>query len=100
MFVEFIELLHYALNVIKETNLTLKREKCFFGLAELHILGHVVFKDGVQMHEGRIDAVLEVAFPRNAKKLRRIFGMTIYMHNFIPGYSVLVTKFQTAIKRG
>jgi hypothetical protein len=88
-FAEFLELLSFVLSVLREASLVCKRAKCFFGLKEIHILGHVVSKDGVWMHKGRIDDVLEVPFPRNARELRRFLGMTNYMRNFIPNYSSL-----------
>jgi hypothetical protein len=45
------------------------------------------------MHRGRIDAVLEVPFPRDAKELRRFLGMTNYMRSFVPEYSILAKPF-------
>jgi hypothetical protein len=88
-FEEFLELLEYALGVMLKANLCCKRSKCFFGVKEIVILGHVVSSEGVWMHRGRIDAVLEVPFPRNAKELRRFLGMTNYMRSFVPEYSML-----------
>jgi hypothetical protein len=88
-FEEFLELLEYALEVMLKANLSCKRSKCFFGVKEIMILGHVVSSEGVWMHQGRIDAVLEVPFPRNAKELRRFLGMTNYMRSFVPEYSML-----------
>jgi hypothetical protein len=59
--------------VMLKANLCCKRSKCFFGVKEIVILGHVVSSEGVWMHRGRIDAVLDVPFPRNAKELRRFW---------------------------
>ena len=88
-FEEFLVLLEYVLGVMLRANLACKRSKCVFGMKEIHILRHVVSKKGVWMDEGRIDAVLAVPFPRNAKELRRFLGMTNYMRAFVPHYSLL-----------
>ena len=82
-------LLEYVLSVMLRANLACKRSKCVFGMREVHILGHVVSEEGVWMDKGRIDAVLAVPFPRNARELRRFLGMTNYMRAFVPQYSLI-----------
>ena len=88
-FEEFLVLLDFVLGVMLRANLACKRSKCVFGMREIQILGHVVSEDGVRMDAGRIDAVLAVPFPRNARELRRFLGMTNYMRAFVPQYSLL-----------
>jgi hypothetical protein len=86
---EFTALLTEAFEILLRANLFLKREKCAFGARELHVLGHVVSRDGLRSATERIDAVRAVPFPRNARELRRFLGMTNYMRDYIPQYSML-----------
>jgi hypothetical protein len=98
-FTEFLALLKFALDVLRDACLVCKRAKCHFGLKEVHILGHVVSKEGVWMHKGRIDAVLDVPFPRHARELRRFLGMMNYMRNFIPNYSSLAKPLSQEVNK-
>jgi hypothetical protein len=86
---EFLDLLRAAFTILRDANLSVKREKCVFGAPELKILGHVVSRDGIRSAVDRIDAVLAIPFPRNARELRRFLGMTNYMRDYIPHYSTL-----------
>jgi len=75
--------------VLLSANLFLKKEKCTFGAREVHVLGHVVSREGVRSDSSRIDAVVAMPFPRNARELRRFLGMTNFMREYIPRYSLL-----------
>ena len=86
---EFLAALRAVLEVLVNANLFLKREKCTFGAREVHVLGHVVSREGVKSDSSRVDAVLAVPFPRNARELRRFLGMTNFMREYIPHYSLL-----------
>ena len=86
---DFKSLLSAAFEILREANLFVKREKCIFGARELPVLGHVVSKEGLRSAEGRIDAILAVPFPKNTRELRRFLGMTNFMRDYIPGYSLL-----------
>ena len=86
---EFKALLTEAFDTLLDSSLFLKREKCAFGVRELHVLGHVVSRDGLRSATDRIDAVRAVPFPRNVHELRRFLGMTNYMRDYIPQYSML-----------
>ena len=85
---EFTTLLIEAFETLIRFSLFLKREKCAFGARELYVLGHVVSRDGIRSATERIDAVRAVPFPRNARELRRFLGMTNYMRDYIPQYSM------------
>ena len=76
---EFLAALRGVFEVLLDANLFLKKEKCTFGAREVHVLGHVVSREGVRSDNSRIDAVLAMPFPRNARELRRFLGMTNFM---------------------
>jgi hypothetical protein len=78
-----------VLGILVDANLCLKAEKCAFGAREICVLGHHVSRDGIRMGSDRVDAVTSMPFPRNARELRRFLGMTNYMRDYIPEYSLL-----------
>jgi hypothetical protein len=55
---EFLVALRAVLEVLVNANLFLKREKCTFGAPEVHVLGHVVSREGVKSDSSCVDAVL------------------------------------------
>jgi hypothetical protein len=80
---EFVAALRGVFEVLLSANLFLKKEKCTFGAREVHVLGHVVSREGVRSDSSRIDAVVAMPFPRNARELRRFLGMTNFMREYI-----------------
>ena len=86
---EFIRVLGEVLGIFIDANLCLKAEKCAFGAREMCVLGHLVSRDGIRMADERRDAITSMPFPRNVRELRRFLGMTNYMRDYIPRYSLL-----------
>jgi hypothetical protein len=94
---EYLSLLGTALAILRGARLYCKRSKCAFGLPSVEILGHVVSRKGLRMSERRKEAVLAVPFPRTTRELRRFLGMTNYMRQFIPDYSVLAKPLSSMV---
>jgi hypothetical protein len=86
---EFVRLLGEVLSTFIGANLHLKAEKCAFDAREISVLGHLVSRDGIRISTERLDAVTSMPFPRNVRDLRRFLGMTNYMRDYVPNYSLL-----------
>ena len=67
--------LRKLLNRFRENNVTLNKEKCKFGVAEVDFIGHQVDKDGLKPLNSRISAILDYPTPKNITELRRFLGM-------------------------
>lgn len=59
----------------------------FFGVDEIHYLGHVISAKGVHTEENKIQSITSWPTPNNLIKLRGFLGLTRYYMRFIQGYS-------------
>ena len=49
---------------IQEANLKLNFDKCKFALPEVKVLGHMVFKKGIQLDPKKIEAIQNLLLPK------------------------------------
>lgn len=73
------------MEILLETGLRCKTDKCELGVA----LGHVLPEEEVKMWEDRKSAVMAMPFLRSCYKLHRFLGIANYMRCFIPKYSTM-----------
>ena len=94
------ERLRAVLNRIKESGMTLQKEKCEFGLTSVKFLGHVVSNEGVKLDPDKVKAICDLKPPSCKKEGRRLMGMVNYLNKFCeklaeysaPIYSVIGSK--------
>lgn len=48
------------------------KEKCTFGLQQVHSLGHIIFQDGVKMDEEKISSITSMANTKNIDGIKKI----------------------------
>lgn len=53
----------------KDRGLTLNRDKCFFGLKQIEMLGHVISAEGIKPDPKKIEAVCNAPRPENVQLL-------------------------------
>ena len=70
---------------LKASGLCLKLEKCQFFQDSITYLGHILDKDGVQPHPGKIESIMAMPEPQNQSELRSFLGMVQYYDCFVPG---------------
>ena len=64
-----------------------KQSKCEFGMTEILYLEHVVSKYGIQVHQEKIQAILDWPPSKSLAKLRGFFGLCNYYRRFVKGIS-------------
>ena len=62
---QILEKLYLVLTLVKECNLKLLAEKCFFIQKRVHFLGHVVRESGVEIDPDKIVNVKNWPEPKN-----------------------------------
>ena len=75
---------HKVLNILREANVKLNKEKLKFKKTEIAYLGHKVTADGLGIDPGKVRAVLEMQKPSDIPSLQRFLGMLTYVQRFIP----------------
>ena len=66
--------LQLCLERCRTSRLSLKLDKCAFGVTSSTLLGHIVSKEGIAVDLGKIDAIIKSPIPKNAKALGRFLG--------------------------
>jgi hypothetical protein len=74
--------LRKVLERIAASGMTLKKEKCEFGLPEVKFLGHVVSSEGVKLDPDKVKAICGMSPPTNKTEARRLMGMVNYLNKF------------------
>lgn len=85
---------------LREAGLTINQEKCEFCKTQVEYLGHVVTREGIKMNEKKIEAVIKIKQPVNAKEVRRFIGMTSWYRKFIPEYASITAPLVALLKKG
>ena len=74
-----------VLKAIMDAGITLSPPKCHLGYQSLQLLGQRVSRLGLSAHKEKVDAINQIAEPRNVHELQMFLGMMVY---FIPFYCI------------
>ena len=97
---EHLQHLEAVLSILKEQQLYAKMSKCKFGITEMLYLGHIIGEQGVQVHQEKIQAILELPTPRNVTELSSFLGLCTYYRRFVRGFSQLTAPLTDLTKKG
>ncbi|KAI0070084.1 hypothetical protein K474DRAFT_1569607, partial [Panus rudis PR-1116 ss-1] len=61
--------------------------KCHFAYRSLMLLGQKVSRLGLSTHKEKVDAIVQLAEPRNQQDLHTFLGMMVYFSSYIPFYA-------------
>ena len=75
---DHLEKLEEVLRRVQQAGLKVNAKKSFFGRPELEYLGYWVTRQGIQPLPKKIDAMQQIAPPKNRRQLRRFLGMVNY----------------------
>lgn len=75
---EHLKHVEEVLGIMKEQSLYAKESKCVFYMKEICYFGHVISVQGVQVHQEKIQAILDWPTPRSLTELQEFFGLCGY----------------------
>ena len=84
---------------LREANIKIKKSKCRFAQSEVDFLGHKVTRDGVLPGTRKVEALMEMPHPRNAKELMSVLGLANYFRKFVPNYSTIARPLHDLTKK-
>ena len=73
-----------ALQCIKQSGLTLSKDKCEFNKSEIKFLGQLVDHSGVHPNPDKIRAIRDMKAPTNIRELQQFLGMINQLSKFSP----------------
>eukprot|EP00253_Pinus_taeda_P032545 PITA_32545 len=78
---------------------SLNPKKSLFSLEEGKLLGHIISKDGIRIDPERIQAILQIPYPRNIKELQAFLGKINFLRRFIPNLAELMRLLSNMLKK-
>ncbi len=84
---DFLERFCIVFERFWQFNITLNPKKCYFGLAEVEFVGHVLKTDGICFSTEKWTKVLDFALPAKQKQLKFFLGLVNYFRDHVQGLS-------------
>lgn len=91
--------LHQVFKALEEHQLVVKASKCKFALREVKLLGYIVSEEGITSDPAKVEAIAEMAPPRDIKGVRSFIGMAGYYRQLIPGFADLAHPLNMLTKK-
>ena len=98
-FDEHLEYLRKIFNKLRQANLKLQPEKCFFIKKELAFLGHIISKEGIKPDPAKIDKVQQYPVPKNLTQIRAFLGLASYYRRFIKDFLSIAKPLNYLLKK-
>jgi hypothetical protein len=89
-----------VLKAIAKAGITLSPPKCHLGYQSLQLLGQRVSRLGLSTHKEKVDAIVQLAEPRNIHELQTFLGMMVYFSAYIPFYAWIVAPLFKLLRKG
>ena len=96
---EHLKHLRQVFLTYRKYGISLNPKKSLFGLEEGKLLGHIISKDGIRIDPDRIQAILQIAYPRNIKELQAFLGKINFLRRFIPNLAELIRVLNKMLKK-
>jgi hypothetical protein len=88
------------LAIMEEQSLYAKESKCEFGMTKVLYLGHIIGVKGVQLHQEKIQAILDRPTPKTLTELKGFWGIYCYYRRFVKGFSQLCAPLTDLTRNG
>lgn len=79
--------LQRVLNALSSAGLTIKPQKCCFGLKRMLFLGHIVDSEGIRTNPSKTRVIEQFKVPKNITEIRNFMGLAGYHRKFIKDFS-------------
>jgi len=87
------------LGIMEEQSLYDKEYECEIGMTEVLYLGNIIGEKGVQVHQEKIEAIINWPTPRTLTKLKGFLGICSYYRKFVKGYSQICAPLTDLTKK-
>lgn len=80
---DHVEHLREVLEILRDQRFFATMSKCFFALSEVHFLGHMVGKDGLEVDLRKTAAVQDWPVPADVSQVRSFMGLANNFRRFV-----------------
>ena len=96
---DHLEDLKEMFNTLRSYNMKLNPEKCAFGVTAGKFLGFMVSQRGIEANSDKIQAIMEMAPPRNVKEVQSLNGKIATLNRFVSRATEKCLPFFCMLKR-
>lgn len=91
--------LRKVLDRFRQYSMTLNKEKCKFGVAEIEFIGHRLSSAGLRPMHNKIEAVKQFREPKSSEEVRSFLGLVNYVGKFIPHLATISEPLRQLTKK-
>ncbi|XP_071900977.1 uncharacterized protein [Coffea arabica] len=90
--------LREILDILQESRMRLNPKKCTFGVRSGRFLGFLVSREGIRANPDKLQAIMDMAPPRNVKEVQRLTGRMAALSRFLSRSAVRGLPFFRILK--
>jgi len=90
----FDQCLHHLEHILPqcaEKSMTMNLEKCHFIIKYEIVLGHEIFRKGIEVDKAKIDVIAKLHIPKCVKDFQSFLGHARFYHRFNKDFSKIAT---------
>ena len=95
---EHLEHLRQLFSILRKQRLFSNLKKCDFSADRIIFLGYVVTKDGIEMDQNKIEAIISWPIPSSIHDVRSFHGLVSFYMRFICGFSSIMALIIECLK--
>ena len=84
---------------LRQKDLTLNRNKCFFSRSSIKFYGYIFSGNGISADQDQVDCIKDAPRPNSPSKVKSFLGMTGFVSRFIPNYSTITEPLRRLTKQ-